>query len=785
MCLLALAVAFSFAACDNGEEVDTNLYKGGVSLNSFGPCPVARGGELRFLGSGMDKVQSVSIPGCGEITDLKVVSEGELRLTVPQNAEPGKIVLKTPTGEITTKTPISYSEPIGLENLSPNPVKPGSVLAIKGEYLNLIQEVIFPENVIVAKADFISQSRKEIQLAVPVEAQTGKIIISDTSSEDKEAIPNWIYSDVLDITLPSVEAPSDLTGKKPGDEIVVKGQDLDLVLTIRMPNGEEVEFVYAKNEEGEETLTFTLPENASDGAVVMIPASGVEVAIANIGMALPADVVATPAEELRAGDVITLTGINMELVTSVTFPGVEEAVIPDAQSATAVKVTMPAAAISGELQLNTASGASVPVAIATQKPEFMAFASEAVSLGADVVIKGKNLDLVVKVIYAGGAEVEVTPESATEFTVVMPTVGTESGALTLVMANGETVETGNLTINAPEFCYIPVLPGEDEELKGGEIFTITVENGKKLTGVQVDGKDVQFIINGNTLVIAVPQMANAKSKVKLISSNGSIEYGIAFIPATEIKNEVWSGLTDITWSEGGRVIIPASAFDNVPEGARMVLHYAQKDQVWAQAQINYGDFSGIDFTEGDIKVKQTLVPTDVYGWFDDGVLNRSTALVLTGEILDNIQAKKKECEGVADAGIVIQGSDLIFSSVTLEWTISLETTVWKGEQVTSWDAFEIGTENMFIDLGLTPGQVMRLYFKDLGAEPKVKVYDGHWNQITTGATLAEDMYEPDENGVVGIALSDAEVGLLTTIANWGCGMMVMGQDCTLTKVTIE
>ena len=107
------------------------------------------------------------------------------------------------------------------------------------------------------------------------------------------------------------------------------------------------------------------------------------------------------------------------------------------------------------------------------------------------------------------------------------------------------------------------MPGEDEELKGGEIFTIAVENGDKLTGVEVDGKVVQFIINGNTLVIAVPQTANANTKVKLISANGSIEYAIAFVPATNIKNEVWKGLVDITWNEGGRVIIPASAFKDV------------------------------------------------------------------------------------------------------------------------------------------------------------------------------------------------------------------------------
>lgn len=794
MCLVFLG-CLSFSACDNGDEEDTNQYKGGISLNVFGPCPVARGGELRFLGSGMDRVQSVTIPGCGEITDIEVVNEKEIRVTVPQTAEVGYIVLKTPSGEITTKTRITYSEPIGVETIAPNPVKPGEVLVIKGEYLNLIKEIIFFEEVAVAEDDFVAHSRKEIQVRVPMTAKSGDITLADALSEDKEAMRNLIPVKGLEVVLPSVEAPLDLSAKKPGDEIVVKGKDLDLVEVVRMPNGDEVEFAYARTEEAGETITFTLPANASDGAVVMIPASGVEVAIANIGMALPAEVKAVPAEGLRAGDVITLTGVNMELVTDILFPGVEGAVEPDSKSATELKATMPAAAVSGDLLLNTASGASIPVAIATQKPEFMGFASDAVSLGNEVTIQGKNLDLVVKVVYTGGAEVEVTPASATELTIAMPTTGAESGALTLFMANGESVETGELTINAPEFCYIPVLPGEDEELKGGEIFTIAVENGDKLTGVEVDGNAVQYIINGNTLVIAVPQMANANTKVKLISSNGSIEYPIAFIPATNIKNEVWKGLVDITWGTGGRVIIPASAFKDVPAGARMVLHYAQKEGVWAQAQINYGDFTTINFTEGEVKVGGTLVPTEVYGWAFD---KRSTPLVLTQEILDNIQARQNECDDVKNAGIIIQGSDLIFSSVTLEWEISLEqdlkNCIVRQDDQSVLISFPLaitwGDEGRFrilIDkepaikeMKLVAGKsVLKFYVSGTG---QLQINDANWSAFTTIGEWSETAAR-----VVDLVLTQEMVDWLKGVKSDGwssTGMIIQGDGLTISKITI-
>ena len=114
---------------------------------------------------------------------------------------------------------------------------------------------------------------------------------------------------------------SDLTGKKPGDIITIEGENLDLVKSVQMPNGNEVEFEL-KTISDKQNIVFTLPEDMTDGAVLMIPASGVQVVIANIGMALPSEVVATPSIGLRADDMITLSGLNMELITDITFPGI-------------------------------------------------------------------------------------------------------------------------------------------------------------------------------------------------------------------------------------------------------------------------------------------------------------------------------------------------------------------------------------------------------------------------------------------------------------------------------
>lgn len=647
MCLMLFS-CLTFTACDNGDDEDTNQYKGGISLNVFGPSPVSRGGVLRFLGSGMDKVTAVAIPGCDDITDIEVVSDTEIRVTVPQTAQPGLVVLKTPKGDITTKTELTFTEPIALEAFAPAEVKPGGELTITGEYLNLIKEVIFADEVTVPADEFVSQSRQEIKVIVPDSAQTGKFILSDGAE-----IPNWIYSEgELEVTLPSVEAPLDLVDKKPGDVIRVSGENFDLVKKVQMPNGDEVEFTMTASSEGDE-LTFTLPDNVSDGEITVLPASDVKVVVATVVVATPSNVVAVPAVNLRGGDMITLKGTNMDLVTDVTFPGVEEAVGLESQNSTEIKVLMPAAAISGDLQLNTNSGKATAVSIATAKPENISYSAATVPAGEALTVKGVNMDVVSAVVFSGNVEVTVSDATATAISLTVPTTA-ETGALLLKMANGEFVEAPSLTIEKPVCAYLPALP---DKLVRGRIVELEIVNADKLTNVLLNEASVQYINDAakGVLMLNVPAELDGTYSLKLISSNGEIAYDVLVVANEET---VWAGPLDISWGDGGRVLVPAVSFAKVTAGTVMKVYFDQKDQTWAQAQFNYGDWSGIAFSLFDT----TMVPTDIYGWsFESRVME----LTLTQEILDNIQAKQGDCEDQTNVGIIIQGSDLTFTKITI------------------------------------------------------------------------------------------------------------------------
>lgn len=444
VCLILLS-SLTFTACET-NDVDTNQYKGGISLNVFGPSPVLRGGELRFLGCGLDQVASVLIPGCDAITDIQLISAEEIRVIVPQTALPGYVTLMLRNGEsIVTKTQLTYSEPVSIESFSPESVRPGDVLTIKGEYLNLMHQVIFAENVIVsdeviaeketteATSKFLKHTRNEIQVRVPEEAQSGKIILSDGTE-----IPNRLYSEVeLQVVLPSVAEVADYNNIKPGAIMTVTGENFDLVKEVRMENGEAMPFTYSAEQKA---LTFTIPRGAVNGPIYVVPASGVLVQVAEIKMATPEDVKAQETE-ITAGKELTLTGKNMDMIAAVLFPGVEKTVEPSSLSETEVKVMVPGEAQSGMIQLVLTSGETISgLELTITAPKYCHIVDENVLTMNDYFV---GEDMVVGVVNIGElAEVQIDGTkvshtfSDSQLTIPVPQTAGHDSSVELISKDG-------------------------------------------------------------------------------------------------------------------------------------------------------------------------------------------------------------------------------------------------------------------------------------------------------------------------------------------------------------
>ena len=805
--LVVALIGLSLTACSK-DDLDTNQFQGGVSLNVYGPTPVMRGGQLRFLGSNLDQVREVIIPSDIHITNIQVVSAGvpsEIRVTVPKDGPvEGYVTLVTNSDQrITTKTPLKYEEGIEITKLTASAM-PGDVIKIEGDYLNLIHSLAFADKAMVSEADFVSHDRYAIEVKVPEEAKTGKLELytADLTVVDKNSVEYQIIltDDAIEIGVPAIskvkgraeaEAQGNIVAKA-GEKITITGTYFNVVADVTIGGVVATEVV--PNEDGTK-LEVTLPAEAPSGEIILVCKSGVEVPVGTLTTVKPTNAVA--AATAKAGQALTINGQDMDLVTAVTFPAGDATVDGGELTVAAAKVivkAVPETATEGNLKLVMANGETVDVAFTLVKPTITAYNVNPVSAGGALQITGTDLDLVKSINFGDGkatvAEGDVSADGKT-LTITVPMEG-KSGKPVFNLANGKSVEGLDLQIDEAVFCYATALPGEEVELKAGNSMTLIVANGDKLTGVEMNGEACQWILTGdekNQLIIGIPESAKAKSVVRLISSNGEISYNITVIPATSVKKTLWSGLTEITWNNGGRVTVPAASFEGVPAGAVLTFCYTQKDQVWGQAQINYGDWTGINFNQSGEDVytfNQTLVPTDIYGWFQDGVLNRETSVILTQEILDNILAKKGGCEDKTDCGIIIQGSDLIFTKIMIAWENPSEITLWEGSQECAGQPYLLsdgGAE--FKDNEVKAGQTIHFYITAGGSDWWFEAFEGHWGPKYghwDGETNPE--ITDSGKGVVDIVLTQDMINAALTQQKWG-GIFVLQGPVTLTKITVE
>ncbi|WP_340111743.1 IPT/TIG domain-containing protein [Maribellus mangrovi] len=748
-----------FVSCNDDDDEMTSE----VALMSYGPMPIARGAELRFIGENLMKVNSIVLPEGIDIpaSEFTEHTETGIKLIVPQNAEPGLVVLKTDDGDITTKTQITYSEPISIDNLSPGTIKPGQEITITGEYLNLIKEVIFTERVSVGDSSFTAQSRKEIKLIVPEEAQTGTIAVSN-GAED----PIVVYSETeLAVVTPTLTAVSP-SPVKAGTTLTITGTDLDLVKRIDLGGGKIInEFA----SQSETSITLTVPADTKDGKVTVYPASMVAIESSeDVVMVVPT--VNVSPTTIKNGGEITVTGTDLDLVTAVTFAGGAGGTITDLTE-TEMKVLVPDAAVSGDLVFSTAADKSVSGGeITIIKPTITEITPNPVSAGNEITITGTDLDLVVSVTFAGDVTVDVSPESETSITLEVP-VDAESGDLTLTMVNGETV-VSSLIVDKPLFCYIPILPGENDTIKAGELLSVELANEDKLTDIMVNGASVQYILNGTTCYILIPENSSGATDLTLMSSNGEITYELDVLGGGIVETIVYEGPKAIGW--GDPAIVPITAFQDVPVGSILKIYFSQTEN-WGQAQLNNGNWAVIPFDElgGD-----GYITTNTYN--DKSVTEQE--LVLTQDVLDNILNNSPWGDG-----LIIQGQDWIIAKVSIITTTASETVIFEGPKAINWGDAAIAPISAFD--GVNPGAILKIYFEQTENWGQAQINNGNWavipfDELGGDGYITTNTYDDKSVTEQELVLTSAVLDNIRNNAPWDDGLIIQGQDWIITKITI-
>ena len=607
--LLLICSTFAFTSCDR-DDLNTDQYGNEISVLSYGPNPVLRGGVLTFKGANLDQITEIDLPGAEAITSINVVASGknsEINIEVPaEKCEPGIVTLKTAkNGEIKTLTPITYIENLKFtgfyvgENKENLIGSVGDVLTLEGDYLNNITSVIFANGYTMDAESFKSQTRYQIQLVIPAEAGEGRFQISDGN--------NYMYSEgALSINAPEIDA-NNAIGKsliKAGETEVLRGTSLDQIASIEL-NGATVEAADFKSQTASE-ITFVISSKVADGEITAVTKSGIRISFGEITTVVPSQLVATPSP-IKNGEEITISGKDMDLITGIAFPNAKESKLNKVET-TKVTSTVPEDAQEGDITLSLENGKTVTVAYTLVKPTVTACTPAAITAGERTIIKGTDLDLVKSITFPGDVEQTVekfAAQNANAIAVTVPAACAGTG-FKLNLKNGTTIEKKDaLSIKAAtDPAIASVTPGE---AIAGSTITITGKNFQNIQNLYIGSYKVnRYTSRTNTeIVCQVPANAEVGTyKIVMEDPDGNKIEGPEFkvVPAekdiatitTNMNGSAIAYPYNFTWDDSGRFrIMKADLIKlGVKVGSKMLFY--KEAGATGQVQINNANWGGID-----------------------------------------------------------------------------------------------------------------------------------------------------------------------------------------------
>ena len=793
--LLALCSLMGLVSCTR-EELSTDQFSdGAVVFGSFAPNPVVRGAELRIVGSNLDKIVEVQIPGAEPITEIEVVSSGrisEIRVVTPADGAEdasvtGPVYLKDNAGNTyKSKVDLEFTEGIVLESFSPATAMPGDEITVKGDYLYNVQQVVLNNGVYVTGDQITAKSRRELKFIVPSNAVTGPVTIGDVDENNNPdgLIPNNIPSKTeLVIGDPTVKA-ADRGMLKAGAEITVQGTYLDMIakaaFRVTTPAAEEggeptvadtqVDFTLADDHK---SVKVALPATVVEGEVVLTSYAGKEFKAGAYTTVIPTEVAIAAETRYKAGLNAVVTGKDLDLVTGAALAGTA---LEFAYAEDKITFAIPAAAVDGTVVLTLANGKTVETeAIELVKPVITEMTPLELYAGDEnITVKGTDLDLIVAAAL-GGREAEF--EYANEDIIVKTSLTSVSGKVALTLENGVTVESADeVKVNYHSLVIVTEMPamqhiGQEVVLKGSN-FSL-VENifigDEKVTQYSLrTDEEVRFLMPWMKVGMYNVQFNLFSGDVETLATQ--IEVGLELDIKTIWEGEValnWSGMQDLAW--GGY------DWSTVKPGTVLTAYFTLAEADYWQVRFGNGSWgslpTGIEIAGGEGNIPMTAGATYY-------------AIKLTAADIDML---------VNQGGLVMTGANYTLTKLTLTSEISQEKTIWEGLADPQNYAVNLelgGADNSdWRNADLQVGQTIKIYFDLVDpASWSVQVFDAHWGgQISFSPEIGTQFNQGNWDGSLGyvsFVVTEAIHSAFTSSANWGSSIILQGAGLVYTKITL-
>ncbi|MEZ0371886.1 MAG: IPT/TIG domain-containing protein [Candidatus Sericytochromatia bacterium] len=224
------------------------------------------------------------------------------------------------------------------------------------------------------------------------------------------------------------------------------------------------------------TVTITIPEGAFSGPITISSDNNDTIQTGTFYVDEPNLEEFGPTSG-AAGSEITLTGVNLDTVTSVTIGGVsvplENIEIVDENT---IIVTVPSNAATGPIVVTSGDGTSQSVGSFTVTPSIISLSSSVGLVGSSLTINVSGFNPQTTsptVVFSGNATATIASSTGSSITVTVPT-GAETGPITVTPSGIDPLQSGTYTVSTAEPGITGISP-RGGFVSAGTAVTISVE----------------------------------------------------------------------------------------------------------------------------------------------------------------------------------------------------------------------------------------------------------------------------------------------------------------------
>ena len=282
-----------------------------------------------------------------------------------------------------------------------------------------------------------------------------------------------------------------------GGELRIIGNKLDQVSAVILPENVNVT---SFNAHTPELITLTIPEETVEGRITLKTSEGDIRSISILTISEPIILASFSPDTVRSGDVLTIEGDYLNLISTVIFGS--NISVGDtlflSQSKEKIEIKTPDAAQTGPIAIS--NGEEIPIIVVSEKelavtvPMALQLSPNPVKAGTALTITGTDLDLARQVGFEGTSAVtSFISQSADRLEVLVPSDAHDGQVLMIPGSFVEVPSAEELIMVVPQITDISPNP-----VKNGENITVTGVDLSLIKRVVFGDNKVGAILGGGT-----------------------------------------------------------------------------------------------------------------------------------------------------------------------------------------------------------------------------------------------------------------------------------------------